>query len=720
VGALGVLKCDNELDINGNIKFEPMSAVGAKYNKIIFSDGTFQDTSISTTDTYWQPYGGATDSPDAIYFTKRVVVGTDPNGTVVNSAVNLAVRGSAGVLGDFYVGNNDSYTFVPKFSVSKDGNMGVTGGATFHNGLYVQGNLGITGSLGVTGGATFYNGLYVQGNLGITGSLGVTGGATFHNGLYVQGNLGITGSLGVTGGATFHNGLYVRGNMGITGSLGVTGGATFHNGLYVQGNMGITGSLGVTGGATFHNGLYVQGNLGITGSLDVTGGATFHNDLYVQGSLGMSTLTTTGEISCGGLKVTDLNNSNVVTVAKQNPIITGTNFVTKDTDGNSYYYITSSGSITFNEGQNIEYWIVGGGGGGGGGGYGNVNVSGGGGGGGGYVVTGNVTMRANTTHSFTIGSGGVANAASTGSSGSATTFNGATAAGGLGGRPGSGTEEASAGGSGGAAGGLGGFSNFLVATAGSFGRTINGVTLSGGGGGGGGGSRSSMPDTGNNGGNGGTNGGGGGGGSLSNFNGYPIYYSVGGLGTTVYSGYASAAGFTATGSTNSTSKGGAGGYGVLGGGGGGAGGNSFAANSSTTTYSGSGGKGGDGLIVIKVLLFALNVNCYASFANNVDILGSLTATSVNTASDYRIKRDVQPIKANIDALNPVQYYNLLSNRHDFGFIAHEIQKHFPMLVSGEKDGNENQSVNYTGIISILVSEIQELKKKVNVLMNKEI
>ena len=183
----------------------------------------------------------------------------------------------------------------------------------------------------------------------------------------------------------------------------------------------------------------------------------------------------------------------------------------------------------------------------------------------------------------------------------------------------------------------------------------------------------------------------------------------------MYSGYTSTSGSKV--STNA--KGGAGGYGVLGGGGGGGGGNAAADNSTDTNFSGPGGKGGDGLIVIKVS-FVLNVNCRASFDKNVDILGALTATSVNTASDYRIKRDVQPITANIDSLNPVQYYNLLSNRHDFGFIAHEIQKHFPMLVSGEKDGQENQSVNYTGIISILVSEIQELKKKVNVLMNKEI
>ena len=93
---------------------------------------------------------------------------------------------------------------------------------------------------------------------------------------------------------------------------------------------------------------------------------------------------------------------------------------------------------------------------------------------------------------------------------------------------------------------------------------------------------------------------------------------------------------------------------------------------------------------------------------------------MNTTSDYRIKQNVQPITDNIDALNPVAYYNTHTKRQDFGFIAHEVQEHFPMLVSGEKDGPVNQSINYIGIISILVAEIQELKKKVDMLMSNKV
>jgi hypothetical protein len=50
-----------------------------------------------------------------------------------------------------------------------------------------------------------------------------------------------------------------------------------------------------------------------------------------------------------------------------------------------------------------------------------------------------------------------------------------------------------------------------------------------------------------------------------------------------------------------------------------------------------------------------------------------------------------------------------------GFIAHELQEQYPFLVTGEKDGTQNQSVNYTGLIPILIKEIQELKERVKTL-----
>ena len=101
--------------------------------------------------------------------------------------------------------------------------------------------------------------------------------------------------------------------------------------------------------------------------------------------------------------------------------------------------------------------------------------------------------------------------------------------------------------------------------------------------------------------------------------------------------------------------------------------------------------------------------------------GGINAPFCNTTSDYRIKQDVQKIPPypNIDNLNPVTYQNTVMKKKDMGFIAHELQEHFPFLVLGEKDGPTNQSINYIGLIALLTKEIQELKARVLMLEEKD-
>ena len=94
---------------------------------------------------------------------------------------------------------------------------------------------------------------------------------------------------------------------------------------------------------------------------------------------------------------------------------------------------------------------------------------------------------------------------------------------------------------------------------------------------------------------------------------------------------------------------------------------------------------------------------------------TVTAAAFNSTSDYRVKENIQDLNLNIynvNPLRPVNYFNNRLNKLDIGFIAHEVQEYYPFLVSGEKDGEENQSLNYSGLIGILVKEIQELKQRV--------
>jgi hypothetical protein len=94
------------------------------------------------------------------------------------------------------------------------------------------------------------------------------------------------------------------------------------------------------------------------------------------------------------------------------------------------------------------------------------------------------------------------------------------------------------------------------------------------------------------------------------------------------------------------------------------------------------------------------------------VRGSVEAASYNATSDYRIKDNVRNLdeEDTISNLRPVKYLNKQTNKQDFGLIAHELQSEYPDLVSGEKDGQELQSVNYIGLISVLIKEVQELKR----------
>jgi hypothetical protein len=97
--------------------------------------------------------------------------------------------------------------------------------------------------------------------------------------------------------------------------------------------------------------------------------------------------------------------------------------------------------------------------------------------------------------------------------------------------------------------------------------------------------------------------------------------------------------------------------------------------------------------------------------------GTVQAASFNTTSDYRIKENIKLLDTSytVDNLNPVTYFNKKTEKQDIGLIAHEVQEQYPCLVNGEKDGEDNQSINYAGLIPILIKEIQDLKKEIQML-----
>jgi hypothetical protein len=96
--------------------------------------------------------------------------------------------------------------------------------------------------------------------------------------------------------------------------------------------------------------------------------------------------------------------------------------------------------------------------------------------------------------------------------------------------------------------------------------------------------------------------------------------------------------------------------------------------------------------------------------------GSTNSTSFTTSSDYRLKKDVQPITgalAKVQTLKPCTYKWVEDNTISEGFIAHELAETFPQAVVGEKDavnaeGNPvYQGVDTSFLVATLTAAIQE-------------
>ncbi len=101
--------------------------------------------------------------------------------------------------------------------------------------------------------------------------------------------------------------------------------------------------------------------------------------------------------------------------------------------------------------------------------------------------------------------------------------------------------------------------------------------------------------------------------------------------------------------------------------------------------------------------------------------GPVTSTNgFVSGSDYRIKENITPLDSSftVDDLKPIRFINKNTGKADYGLIAHELQSVYPELVTGEKDGEQLQSVNYQGLIGILIQEVKNLKKEVNELKEK--
>jgi hypothetical protein len=122
---------------------------------------------------------------------------------------------------------------------------------------------------------------------------------------------------------------------------------------------------------------------------------------------------------------------------------------------------------------------------------------------------------------------------------------------------------------------------------------------------------------------------------------------------------------------------------------------------------------------------ATNGNNMINFFNQSEtyvasIVVNASSVAYNTSSDYRLKEDLKDF-GGLSLLSNIKVYDFawkLDNTRTYGVVAHELAEVLPSAVSGEKDGENIQGVDYSKLVPILVKSIQELESRIKQLENK--
>jgi hypothetical protein len=108
---------------------------------------------------------------------------------------------------------------------------------------------------------------------------------------------------------------------------------------------------------------------------------------------------------------------------------------------------------------------------------------------------------------------------------------------------------------------------------------------------------------------------------------------------------------------------------------------------------------------------------------NLTTTGQLTAAQYNMNSDRNLKKDIEELTDDFDKflqLNPVSFKwkNEFSENENtqYGIIAQEVEKIYPNLV--DKDTKSNLTVNYIGLIPLMLSHMQKMHAMIQKLVEK--
>ena len=119
-----------------------------------------------------------------------------------------------------------------------------------------------------------------------------------------------------------------------------------------------------------------------------------------------------------------------------------------------------------------------------------------------------------------------------------------------------------------------------------------------------------------------------------------------------------------------------------------------------------------------------NSRTAAYFQINGTTVGTIStsgsSTTYATSSDYRLKTDYKDFSG-LDLVSKIKAYDYewkSDKSRSYGVIAHELQSVINYAVTGVKDGEQMQGVDYSKIVPVLIKAIQEQQQQIEQLKNK--
>jgi hypothetical protein len=112
-----------------------------------------------------------------------------------------------------------------------------------------------------------------------------------------------------------------------------------------------------------------------------------------------------------------------------------------------------------------------------------------------------------------------------------------------------------------------------------------------------------------------------------------------------------------------------------------------------------------------------------NIVGDLAVTGEVSATSFNATSDVRLKKEIKPLENSLEKICSLQgvefeFINDLIQRKNIGFIAQDIEKIIPQVVTTSEKGEQYKSVAYGNIVALLVEAIKELREEIETLKNK--